>query len=105
MRLQRTESLLAIVRTLRSQFVGESQDALDEFVANFDPHISLAYGDGFSDNPESLKTLKETIEKFASSLKLSAFQFIVLMDTRANPSKAPQEVVSDWKASPIRLAM
>ncbi|CCG81218.1 2',3'-cyclic-nucleotide 3'-phosphodiesterase [Taphrina deformans PYCC 5710] len=104
-RLERTPSLLEVVSTLRSQFVGESQDALDEFMESFDPHISLAYASGFSEDEQLLEQVRASIETWAKSLALSEFQFIVLMDTRNKPKCADQDRVSDWKACPIRLAL
>lgn len=71
---------------------------------NFDPHISLAYAQGFSD--KHTDQLKSELEQFATSLDLKeAFQYIVLMDTRSKSSTKIVNNVLEWKACPIRLAM
>lgn len=105
-RLERTESLLNLVSTLRAQFVGESQNALDDFMTNFDPHISLAYADAFVADKGVLEDLQSSLNTFAKNLDLSqSFQFIVLMDTRSRSTTNSQEVVREWKACPIRLSL
>ena len=89
-RLERTESLLSLVKLLRSQFVGESEDDLNTFMDSFDPHVSLAYAESFTQTPNH--DLDHLL-----NLDFSAFKFIVLMDCRAQ--------VSGWKACPIRVAL
>ena len=100
-RLERTESLLQLVRTLRSQFVGESDAHLDDFMENFDPHISLAYAEGFATT--NLEELTLSLTTFAKTLDLTSFQYIVLMDCRS--TNINRNTVSSWKASPIKLAL
>lgn len=71
---------------------------------SFDPHISLAYAEAFTG--KSKDQWKTELDQFTKSLDLkSAFQFIVLMDTRIKSSSKTVEKVMEWKACPIRLAL
>lgn len=95
-----------MVRVLRSQFVGENEDDLERFLRDFDPHISLAYAESFADETATqCADIKKSIEISVESLSLSsAFQFVVLMDTREPESEVTQQV-KFWKACPIRMAI
>lgn len=104
-RLERTQSLVALVRTLRSQFVGESEDALEDFMERFDPHISLAYSAGFCDDQKIVDEVKISLERSLREIEFNAFQFMVLMDTRSKSGTKYTEKTTQWRACPIRLAM
>lgn len=75
---------------------------------NFDPHISLAYAEGFNpdlSDADKLRLQKELAE-FAQGLELNQhFAFIVLMDTRTKESTKSFDSVKEWKSCPIRLAL
>ncbi|BFZ56669.1 2',3'-cyclic nucleotide 3'-phosphodiesterase [Savitreella phatthalungensis] len=100
LRLERTESLLALTRAFRQAFVDEHPSETENFLNNFDPHISLAYAKSFDHARE--KELRARVESLLAGVLHSDLSSVMthvkLMDCRSPPGKEHEvDTAKNWR--------
>ncbi|ORY81374.1 cyclic phosphodiesterase-like protein-domain-containing protein [Protomyces lactucae-debilis] len=99
-RLERTMWLLEFVQCMRKAAVSESDAQLKDFMAAFEPHLSLAYASAFKDESQARRLLQDArIEEQLSQLDLAKeLCQVVLMDTRSCDGPPSTTIPDSWFA-------
>lgn len=103
LQLERTPSLVRFVEVFRRRFVAESDEETVKFLAEFDPHMSLAYARSFDEAQRQAITDKvhSLLEHVPQDLS-DVMTHVKLMDTRSPPGREFEiDTAKSW--TPCRL--